>query len=136
MAVTIKDASNANVDVASAPLGGVQVPQIGWAKASRGDTFTATGTGTAVDVSGLGMSQFGIQVKATGAVDSWTAVVEVSLDGTNYVTVLTHTNLSDGDGAIKWSGANEYPALYFRSHCTELTLGSGTNVIVTIIGKP
>lgn len=105
-------------------------------KSSRSDTYTATANGTAVDVSAQGMQNFALQCKQTGTVTSWTVVLEASLDGTNYVTVLTHSKATDGDGAIVFSGANKYPALYFRSRCTEVTLGGGTNVIATIVGKP
>lgn len=105
-------------------------------KSSRSDTYTATGNGTAVDVSAQGMSKFGIQCKQTGSVTSWTVVLEASLDGTNYATVLTCDSVTDGDGAIVWTGPSMFPALYFRSRCSAITVGSGTNVIATIVGKP
>jgi hypothetical protein len=105
-------------------------------KSSRSDTYTTTANGTAVDVSAQGMSQFAIQCKATGSVTSWTVVLEASLDGTNYVTVLTCDSVADGDGAIVWTGPQRYPALYFRSRCSAITLGAGTNVIATIVGTP
>jgi hypothetical protein len=105
-------------------------------KSSRSDTYTAAANGTTVDVSAQGMKRFGLQVKQTGTVSSWTVLLEVSLDGTNFVTVLTHTKADDGDGAIAFTGANLYPALYFRSRCSAITLGGGTNVIATIVGMP
>jgi hypothetical protein len=137
MSVNIKDASNANVAIASATLNSAEVQQIGWAKASRSDTFTTAPTnGTAVDVSSLGMTKFGLQVKKTGSVTSYTVVLQVSLDGTNYVDLLTIDSASDADGAIVWAGTNLFPALYFRSRCSAITLGAGTNVIATIVGMP
>lgn len=106
-------------------------------KASRADTFTTTGSGATVDVSAQGMSKFGIQVKGTSvAPTSWTVVLEGSLDGTNFSTLLTHTNTSLGDGAVLHSGATVLPVLYFRSRCTALSLGSATNIVVTIVGVP
>lgn len=103
---------------------------------TRQETFTTTAYGTAQDVSGQGFSRFAIQAKQTGTVTSWTVVVQVSLDGTNYVTILSHTKAGDGDGAIVFSGPNRYPALYFRASCTAITLGGGTNVVATVVGMP
>jgi hypothetical protein len=105
-------------------------------KSSRSDTFTGTGSGTAVDVSAQGMKHFGMQVKGTGAAPtSWTVVLEVSLDGTNYTTLITHTNTEDSDGAVKWSPV-AIVGLHFRSRVTALALGSASNIIVTIAAKP
>lgn len=103
---------------------------------SRGDTYTAAATGTAVDVSDVGASTFGMQVKGTGAAaTAWNVVLEVSLDGTNYASLLTHSSADgDSDGGVVWSGANASPALYFRSRCVSVTLGSATNVVATIVG--
>lgn len=105
-------------------------------KVTRQETFTTTANGTAQDVSAQGFSRFAIQVKQTGTVTSWTIEAQVSLDGTNYVSVLSHTKAGDGDGGIVFSGPNRYPALYFRASCTAITLGGGTNVVVTIVGMP
>jgi hypothetical protein len=136
MSVNIKDASNATVAIASATLSGAEVQQIGWAKASQSFTHTAVGNGTAIDVSTLGMTKFGLQVKKTGSVTSYTVTLQVSLDGTNYVDLLTIDSATDADGAIVWAGTNLFPALYFRSRCSAITLGAGTNVIATIVGMP
>lgn len=104
-------------------------------KSSRSDTYTTTANGTTVDVSAQGMSTFGLQCKQTGTVTSWTVVLEGSLDGTNFVTILTHTKAGNNDGGIVWTSAALYPVLYFRSQCTAITLGGGTNVVATIVGK-
>jgi hypothetical protein len=103
-------------------------------RATRSDVFTATGNGVTVDVSAQGMSRFAMQAKATGAVTSWTVLFEVSLDGTNWVTLLTLTNVEDGQ--IVYTGAVFHPSLFFRSRCSAITLGGGTNVTVTIVGMP
>lgn len=106
-------------------------------KSSRQDTYSTTGTGATLDVSSQGMSKFGVQVKGTGAAPtSFTVVLEGSLDGTNFSTLLTHTNASPGDGLVLHSGAVALPVLYFRSRCTALTLGSASNIVVTIVGIP
>jgi hypothetical protein len=104
-------------------------------KYSRSDTFTGTGNGTTVDVSGQALSGFGIQVKGTGApAAAWNVVLEGSLDNTNFTTIATHSNLTDSDGKAKPGGGA--PWLYFRSRCVSLTLGSATNIVVTILGVP
>jgi hypothetical protein len=106
------------------------------ATSSRSDTFTGTGSGTAVNVSTYGRQHFGIQVKGTGATPtSWTVHLQVSLDGTNYANLLTHDNDTDDDGGIQWT-STPTPGLYFRSSVEAVALGSATNIIVTIVGMP
>lgn len=103
---------------------------------ARADTFTGTGNGAAVDVSSAGRKWYGVQVKGTGAAaTSWTVNLQASLDGTNYATILTHTNTVDSDGAIAWI-STPAPALYFKSNVSAVTLGSATNIVVTIVGMP
>lgn len=104
--------------------------------AARSDTFTATGAGTGFNVVNQGVGTFAMQVKGTGAVPtSWTVAAQVSLNGTNWVTIMTHTNTEQADGDIVWTGANHYPSLYFRINVTALSLGSATNIVVTILGR-
>lgn len=106
-------------------------------KASRQDTFITTGNGATINVSSQGMSKFGLQIKGTGAAaSSYTVVLEGSLDGTNFSTILTHTNTSPGDGLVQHSGAVAMPVLYFRARCSALVLGSATNIVATIVGAP
>lgn len=102
--------------------------------ATRADTFTAGANGTTLDVSGAPMRAYALAVKKTGSVTSWTVVLEASLDNTNWTTVLTATDVTPGDGAIIWSGAQAFPVLYLRARCAAITLGAGTNVISTIVG--
>src|SRR5258707_813058 len=101
---------------------------------TRSDTFTAAGNGVTVNVTTAPLKAFAIQVKGTGAIaTSWTVVLEGSLDGTNFTTVLTDT-LSTGDGTVLYSGATLYPSLYFRARCVAIVLGTATNLVVTILG--
>ena len=103
---------------------------------TRSDTYTGAANGTTVDVSTQGMSRWGIQVKGTGAApSSWTVHFEVSLNGTNFQSFFTH-GTADGDGTVKWGPAGDYPALYFRSRCSAVALGSATNIVATIVGMP
>jgi hypothetical protein len=103
---------------------------------TRQDTYTGTADGTAVDVSTSVRLWFGLQVKGTGAAaTSWTANLQASLDGTNYATILTHSNASDSDGSIVWI-STPAPALHFRSSVSAVSLGAASNIVVTIVGMP
>lgn len=104
------------------------------AYATRSDTFTTTSSGTTVDRSTSPLKSFTVAVKATGSVTSWTVALECSLDNTNFTTVLTHTSVTPGDGQAMFGGTSLTPCLYFRSRCTAITLGAGTNVVATILG--
>jgi len=101
---------------------------------SRSDSYTAAGTGVAVDVSSTTAKYFSIQVRgvAVGA-STWSVVLEGSIDGTNYTTILTH-NTATLDKIILFSGATASPSLYFRSRCVNLSLGSATSIVVVILG--
>lgn len=100
---------------------------------TRSDTYTTTANGTTVDVHTSPVKYFTLQVTSTGVVTSWTVVLEGSLDGTNFTTILTHTDVI-GNGVVVFIGASTASCLYFRSKCTAIVLGAGTNVIATIIG--
>jgi len=108
-------------------------PRLGSSDFVRQDTFTSTGNGVSVSLP-TPVQSFTISVKATGAVTSWTALLEGSIDNTNFTTILTHTNVT-GDGVALFSGGTLSPSLYVRSRVSELSLGSGTNIVVTIIGQ-
>lgn len=101
---------------------------------TRADTYTTTSSGTTVDASLAPVKSFTIAVKATGAVTSWSVVLECSMDNVNFSTVLTHSNVTPGDGQTLSSGTSLFPCLYFRSRSTALVLGGGTNVVATILG--
>ena len=104
--------------------------------AQRSDTFTTTSSGVTVDVSSTPLSVFSIAVKGTGGVATiWTALLEGSLDGTNFTTILAHTNVT-GDGLSLFIGASAAPSRYFRSRCSALTLGPASNIVVNICGVP
>lgn len=100
--------------------------------ATRSDTYTGTASGTTVDCSTKPLKWFAISVRQTGVVTAWTVVLEVSLDGSNFTTVATHTQVI-GTGVTVWSSVAS-PAFYFRSRVTAFTLGLGTNVVATVLG--
>lgn len=102
---------------------------------NRGDTFTATGSGTTIDASGAPVKSFAIQVKGTGAsATTWDVRLEGSLDNTTWTQIIQHTN-TDSDGTVKWQLAGiATPILYFRSRCAGLVLGGASAVVATILG--
>lgn len=93
------------------------------------DTYTAAAVGATVDVHLKPKSNFTIYGVATGAVTSWTVALEGSLDGTNFFSIGTITNAGV---CVSFTGR---PFLYYRTHCTAIVLGPGTNVIVNAISK-
>ena len=96
--------------------------------------FTGTANGATVDATADPVTQFTVQVVGTGAGASvWDVRLEGSLDGTNFTTILSHTNAT-GDKVVLWSGLTLYPSRYFRSRVAGLTLGGATNIVVTILG--
>jgi hypothetical protein len=99
-------------------------------------TFTGTQTGPVVDVSDTPLKHFTIQAKQTGTVTSWTVVLEHSLDGVNFRPILTHTKVDNEDAGTVASGPSPRVSLYLRLRCTAISLGSGTNVVVTFAGMP
>jgi hypothetical protein len=103
--------------------------------ATRSDTYTTTGTGQIVS-NILGFSRYALQVQVTGAgivPTSWSVFLEGSLDGVNFSTIFTSTDAIK-QGVI-WGGAIDAPALYIRSNCAALVLGSATNIVATILGQ-
>lgn len=99
----------------------------------QSDSYVSTTSGTIVDVSANPLAQFTLSVAPTGAVVVWTVILEGSLDGTNFTTIATHTNLVGANTAI-FSGSNKTHCLYFRTRCLAITLGLGTNVVATVVG--
>jgi hypothetical protein len=99
------------------------------------DTFTGAGNGVTISATVAIVRSFGLQVKGTGAAPTtWTVVLEGSLNGVQWTTILTHTNGTNVDGATVWSNAVITPCLYFRSRCVAVTLGSASNIVATIVG--
>ena len=96
------------------------------------DTYTIPATGTIVSNT-VPHRGFAVQVKGTSApATAWNIVVEGSIDGINYTTILTHTEALGEN--ILWSGANLYAVLKYRSRLVSVTLTPATNIKVTILG--
>lgn len=98
------------------------------------DTFTGTGNGTSVDATNNPFQSFGMQVIGTGATPTlWTLVLEGSVDGSNFTTILTHST-SLGISVNLWTGTSLTPCRYVRSRVISLTLGTATNIVVHWVG--
>jgi hypothetical protein len=95
------------------------------------DTFTAAGNGVYVATAGsvtnlVPYQSFALQVVGTGATaTAWDVVLEGSIDGVNYTTLIQH-GTADGNGTTKW--ASDKIVEYVRTRCVSLTLGTATNI--------
>lgn len=97
------------------------------------DTFTVAANGTIVDARSTPVKYFSVQVKGTGAAaTAWSVVVEGSLNGVQFTTLLTH-GTADGDGATKPLSVAT-PCSYFRARLVSVTLGSATDVKASVLG--
>lgn len=95
---------------------------------------TANQVGTTVDATASPCSLFALKVKGVGAVaTSWTVTLGVSLDGTDFTVVLTHTN-ANSDATIIFPGSSRYPGLYFRAKVQAVVLGTATAIACTVFG--
>lgn len=96
------------------------------------DTFSTVTTGATQDVgAGNLVKTYSIVVKGTVVAPTLSTVnLEVSLDGTNWTVLLTV--LQTLDGIMTATGDVLVPARFFRSNTTALTLGSATNIVVTV----
>jgi hypothetical protein len=92
--------------------------------------LTTTGTFPPIGAPGsVPFSRYAIQTKGVGAAPtSWTAILEGSLDATNWTTLISHTT-PDGGTAF----AVDKPCTFVRLNLSTLSLGSATaiNVYVT-----
>ena len=97
------------------------------------ESFTAIATGDAIEtpspVKSFAIQVVGVQVAAT----SWTVLLEGSLDGINFDTILTHTTTT-GNAKIVWSGTNLFPSKFFRTRVTAVALGSAASIRVFTLG--
>jgi hypothetical protein len=100
--------------------------------ATRSDIFSATATGVTLDLHGSPCKYFSLQATGVGgALTLWTILLEISLDGSAWTTLLTHATATlDG---ITLSGSSATPALYARARATSITLGIGPTAIKSTI---
>lgn len=104
--------------------------------ATRSDTFTGTTSGTTVNLMTTAKGPckyFTLVVNQTGVVTAWTVLLELSMDGTNWITGVTHTQVI-GPG-VPVPIVTPTPSLYARTRCSVFTIGLGTNVIATLLAQ-
>lgn len=100
------------------------------------DVFTVAASGTTIDQTACPLTYFGLAVKGTGgAPTAFNVVLEGSLDGTNWTTILTATEATPGDGKIIWQAAGiANTVMYIRSRLVSITLGPASNVVARWVG--
>lgn len=133
--VEVLDSSSVSRKVAAKLIGDVYYQFSVFYFQSRSDTFTGAANGVAVDVSSIPCDHFTLQLTGTGATPSaWSVVLEGSLDGTTYTTLVTHQNGIETNGQTK-TFSIAAPVKYFRSRCVSVTLGGASNLVVQILGQ-
>lgn len=95
---------------------------------SFSENFSATGEGATLDMSLAPVNIYAIQVTVpSGTPVSWTVNLEISLDGSTWETVLTHTKLLNSFSINSLTG-NPRPANFMRFNVTALNKGSSPNI--------
>ena len=90
--------------------------------------LTTTRTFPPVGAPGVPFTKYAIQAKGVGAAPtSWTAILEGSLDSTNWTTLISHTT---PDGSTQF--AVDKPATSVRLNLSTLSLGPATAINVYI----
>ena len=109
-----------------------------FADSSSSTDFTGvvtTGPTDTIDVSGSPMVTWTLQVKGDPvAATLWEVVLEGSVDGINFSTILSHTSAT-GDGINLFSGTTLFLAKYYRVNVVTLTLGGASNIVASVVGK-
>ena len=112
---------------------------------SAGHAYTATATGASPTINlettyGRPMDRFALQVTGTNTqvgVTTWTATVQVSLNGTTFTDLFSHAYPATADGATVWAAdAILRPAYYLRINVSALVLGTATNIIAIVLPMP
>lgn len=88
--------------------------------------FNAIGSGAAIPVNGR--TNFAIQVVGVGGTPtSWDVRLEGTVDGANWTELMLHVTV-DGNGTLKFSGANRYPVDAVRFRVNGLTIAPATDI--------
>jgi len=97
-------------------------------------TFITTGNGNLIS-STRTLKNFAIQVSGIDSTpNNWEVVLEGSLDGLNFDTILVHDKNSVGNGKIMFNGNQMFPVRKIRARVISLDLGSATSIKVSILG--
>lgn len=88
--------------------------------------FNATGSGAAIPVNGR--TSYAIQVVGVGGTPTaWDVRLEGTVDGTNWTELMGHAT-GEGNGTVKFSGANRYPVDAVRFRVNGLTIAPATDI--------
>lgn len=93
------------------------------------ETFTSVSNGTTITPD-VFITCFSLQVTSVGTITSWTVKLQSSIDGTNFVDILT---VSDTDGLNTPFFINGKCSKYFRVICSAITLGAGTSITARVL---
>jgi len=93
--------------------------------------FTTTGTSEEIDCTERPISQFSIQATSSGSPTLWTAILEGSINGSNWDSMITNTNVI-GLNIIQVTPIG--PVRYFRVRVTSLTLLSAPSININVFG--
>ncbi len=110
------------------------IPDEAYTGATVSGAFTAAAQ-TSSTISVGAVKYFSLQVVASGAVTSWTVVLEGAVAGGTFGVIATHTNVTPGNGGIIVP-TTPVPVSSFRLRCTAIVLGGGTGVTAFAIGLP
>jgi hypothetical protein len=111
---------------------GTGTPPLGVGALSYQTYYTA---GTLIPL-GMVPKSMALCVKGTGgAAAAWSALLEGSLDGANWTSILTHIQGANADGATVWTGAGlYYPVNYLRTRLVSVTLTGATALVISALG--
>lgn len=90
--------------------------------------------GQLVSVPSAPLKSFSLQVVSTAT--AWSVIIQGSLNGNDYDTILTHTKVTAPSGSIIFSGTSLHPSKFVRAKLVSVTLGGATNVVVDWLGMP
>jgi hypothetical protein len=97
---------------------------------SRTDTYTVAANGVTVATAGTPCRSFALQLTGTtGTATAWSVVLEGSLDGTTFTTIITHVSGTNANGATV-VGLSNGPWLYLRTRLVSVTLSPATALVV------
>jgi len=95
------------------------------------EVLSTTGAGTTLDMSLQPSKYYSLQVsQETGVVLLWTVLLEVSLGGTDWTTIIMHVNGVNSLGQIVIPATTliPFPASFLRFRVTGLTVGTSVRV--------
>lgn len=92
-----------------------------------GERFTAARVGREVSVAGNCYSHWSLQVQGDHVPTSFTVVLQGSLDGLNWTTLISHATAAGG--VLLPADATPRPVRWIRLNCTAVVLGASATYI-------